>query len=92
MDPTTNQPSNVPMGQQADSSQPQQAAAGKPPPASDGTALTDLDKEWVNMARGVIDQTKTDPHAQSIELAKVRAEYMRIRFDKHIKVSEDSPA
>lgn len=92
MDPTMNQPPNVPVGQQADPSQPQPTDDGAPPSASEGTALTDLDKEWVDMARRVIDQTKTDPHTQSIELAKVRAEYMRIRFDKHIKVSEDSSA
>lgn len=60
------------------------------PPASGG-ALSDeeLDQEWVNKARDIVEQTKSDPFTQSNELHKVRAGYMKARFNKELNVGSD---
>ncbi len=58
-------------------------------PADDPAAGDALDKEWVNKARTIVEQTKNDPYAQSNELGKVKAEYLRIRYNKHVKVVQD---
>lgn len=78
-----------------------QAAASTPAPggpAYDATASASdkdgdndaLDEEWINKAKAIIGQTKHDPHLESAELSKVKADYLRIRYNKQIKVSEDA--
>ena len=47
-----------------------------------------IEKEWVAKAKQIIDQTKTDPRVQSTELSKVKAEYVKKRYNKEIKTSE----
>src|SRR5690348_12152471 len=49
----------------------------------------DLDEEWVNKAKAIVEQTKADPYVESKELGKAKADYMRIRYNKQIKVAED---
>lgn len=48
-----------------------------------------LDQEWVNKAKAIVEQTKNDPFLESKELSKVKADYLKIRYNKHIKVVED---
>jgi hypothetical protein len=48
-----------------------------------------LDEEWINKAKAVVEQTKHDPRLESTELSKVKADYLRIRYNKHIKVAEE---
>ena len=48
-----------------------------------------LDEEWVNKAKAIVDKTKNDPYQESLELNKVRADYLKVRYNKDIKVSED---
>jgi RecA-family ATPase len=62
-----------------------------PPTASESSALSEMEQEWVDKTRAIAEQTKGDPFTQSNEIAKVRAEYLRVRFDKHINVTEDQP-
>ncbi|HZM63544.1 MAG TPA: hypothetical protein VFB59_00240 [Candidatus Saccharimonadales bacterium] len=64
-----------------------QPAMSTVPPAKDQT--DDLDKEWIAKAKMIVEQTKNDPYLQSKEIGKVKADYLRIRFNKHIKVSPD---
>jgi hypothetical protein len=61
-------------------------AAGSVPADDDSDAL---DEEWVNKAKAIVEQTKSDPYMESKELGKAKADYLRIRYNKQIKVSED---
>jgi len=56
---------------------------------ADDTSSDNLDTEWVNKAKAIVEQTKSDPHLESSELGKVKADYLRIRYNKNIKVAED---
>lgn len=51
----------------------------------------DLDEEWVNKAKAIVEQTKSDPFLESRELSKVKADYLKIRYNKQIKVAEEQP-
>ena len=57
--------------------------------AGDDDSADDLDVEWINKAKHIVEQTKADPYTQSREIGKVKADYLRIRYNKHIKVSQD---
>ena len=59
------------------------------PLAQSNDQSDDLDKEWIAKAKMIVEQTKHDPYLQSRELGKVKADYLRIRFNKHIKISPD---
>jgi hypothetical protein len=61
-------------------------AAGSVPADDDSDAL---DEEWVSKAKAIVEQTKTDPYVESKELGKAKADYLRIRYNKQIKVAED---
>jgi len=57
-------------------------------PATDDDADA-LDEEWINKAKAIVEQTKADPYVESKELSKAKADYLRIRYNKQIKVAED---
>jgi hypothetical protein len=63
----------------------------EPAAASDDTTTDQLDKEWIEKAKVIIAQTKADPYLESHEISKAKADYMRIRYNKTIKVAEDTP-
>lgn len=64
----------------------QQAAAGMPAIADD----TDLiEKEWVLKAKEIVARTKQDPYQQNKEVERVKADYMKKRYNRDIKVTED---
>lgn len=48
-----------------------------------------LDEQWVTKAKAIVEQTKADPYRESNELNKTKADYLRIRYNKQIKVNED---
>lgn len=48
-----------------------------------------IEKEWIVRAKAVVEQTKNDPYVQNRELNKVKAEYIKKRYNKDIKVSEE---
>lgn len=51
---------------------------------------TDLiEKEWVAKAKNIVMQTKNDPHQQTQKLSVVKADYLKKRYNKEIKVSEN---
>jgi hypothetical protein len=85
-----------PMAQVPAAAQPQ-AVPGMPPataaqapglvPADDDSDA--LDEEWVNKAKAIVEQTKADPYIESKELGRAKADYLRIRYNKQIKVTED---
>ena len=50
---------------------------------------TDLiEKEWVIRAKAIVLQTKDDPHTQNKEMNKVKADYLKKRYNKDLKISE----
>jgi hypothetical protein len=52
-------------------------------------ALEALDQEWIDKAKAIVEQTKGDPFSQSKELNKVRAGYLKARYNKELEVGED---
>lgn len=67
------------------------AAAGKiAVTLPDDAADTDLiEKEWVLKAKQIVDHTSDDPYTQQLEIGKVKADYMKKRYNKDIKLSQD---
>ncbi|HSW65882.1 MAG TPA: hypothetical protein VLI54_01950 [Bacillota bacterium] len=49
----------------------------------------DLDEEWVKKAKAIVERTKEDPFTESKELSKAKADYLRIRYNKQLKVAEE---
>lgn len=47
-----------------------------------------LDEEWVSKAKAIVEQTKADPYIESKELSRAKADYLRIRYNKQIKVED----
>lgn len=47
-----------------------------------------IEKEWVSKAKSVINSTRSDPRQQNIEIAKVKAEYIKKRFSKDVVTDE----
>lgn len=47
-----------------------------------------IEKEWVHKAKVIVDRNRDDPFKQSQELTEVKAEYMKQRYDKDIKLDK----
>jgi len=47
-----------------------------------------IEKEWVVRAKSIVNQTKDDPFIQNKEINKVKAEYIKKRYNKDMKLSE----
>lgn len=48
---------------------------------------TDLiEKEWITKAKAIVEQTKHDPFVQNNELSKVKADYVKKRYNKDLKL------
>ena len=51
---------------------------------------TDLiEKEWVEKAKEIVARTSHDPHLQNKEMNKFKADYLKKRYNKEIKLNED---
>lgn len=62
-------------------------------PAVSATAHADSDrieKQWVDSAKQIVAQTKDDPYKQKNEMSKVKAEYIKHRFNKVIKADTEA--
>jgi hypothetical protein len=49
-----------------------------------------LDEEWIEKARAIVNKTQHDPYTQTKEISRLRAQFMKARYDKNIKVTEDA--
>lgn len=77
---------------------PAQTTSYPQPPASSATTHTDvppvaddadlIEKEWVNKAKAIVAKTKEDPHEQAQEISYFKADYLKKRYNKEIKVNE----
>lgn len=47
-----------------------------------------IEKAWVEKAKAIVHGTRGNPYLQSKELSKVKAEYIKKRYSKDIKVAE----
>lgn len=78
--------------------QPAPPAAQTPVPLADDTSTTrpaktpirddsdTIEKEWVGRVKDIVGRTRNDPHEQSRQLTALKAEYMKQRYNKIIKV------
>lgn len=48
-----------------------------------------IEDEWVDKAKEIVERTSQDPHQQNKEMNLVKADYLKKRYNKDIKVSED---
>jgi hypothetical protein len=78
--------SQVPL--QADGAQPAALPSGWMPPIADDGDL--IEKEWVLKAKEIVARTAHDPHLQNREINKFKADYLKKRYNKEIKLSEDT--
>lgn len=81
-------PASVPLPQ--DSATAQAVATATAAAANDDNDNPNVDLEWINKAKNIVDQTRSDPHQQSNELSKFKADYLKIRHNVTIKVTEDN--
>ena len=77
--------------QQQDSSQIQQQAPLQTPADLTGLQAEDVDlieRAWVEKAKAIVRSTHGDPFSQNKELSKVKADYIKKRYSKDVKVVE----
>jgi hypothetical protein len=72
--------------QDPDSSQPVSTQSASTMIADDNDLI---EKEWVEKAKRIVEQTKVDPRRQTVELHKMKAEYLKKRFNKEVKLIEE---
>jgi hypothetical protein len=66
--------------------QPVQQTTGNPLVAGDDDLI---EKEWVDKAKSIIQQTRSDPYTQEKEVSKLQADYMKKRYGKDVKLAND---
>ncbi len=64
----------------------QTAPSATPLIADDGDLI---EKEWVEKAKDIVNRTKHDPYMQNEEIKRVKADYLKKRYNKDIKLNED---
>jgi hypothetical protein len=47
-----------------------------------------IEKEWVNKAKAIVGRTRDDPYKQSEELTVFKADYMKKRYNRAVKLSK----
>lgn len=70
-----------------DPAAPASVAQSNAPQIADDVDL--IEKEWVNKAKEIVEQTKEDPYNQNREIVRLRADYMKKRYNKDIKLIKD---
>lgn len=48
-----------------------------------------IEKEWVDKAKKIVEQTKSDPYQQEKEVSKLQADYIKKRYGKDIKLADE---
>lgn len=57
--------------------------------AAQGDDESAVDQEWITKAKEMVERTHSDPYLQSNELSKIKAQYIKVRYNKDIKIVED---
>lgn len=79
-------PAITPVKASADDAVAQAAAMAAIPAMADDVDL--IEKEWVEKAKQIVEQTKDDPYKQNQEMTKMKSDYLKKRYNREIKVSE----
>jgi hypothetical protein len=61
-------------------------------PDTSGLPAEDIDlieREWVDKAKAIVDQTRDNPYLQNKELSKVKAQYIQKRYNKQLKLKSE---
>ncbi len=68
------------------------AVASIPTPPVSTPAIADdvdlIEKEWVEKAKAIVESTHGDPYTQSKQLNKMKADYIKKRYNRDVKVDE----
>lgn len=48
-----------------------------------------IEKEWVDKAKRIVYETRSDPYAQEKEVSKLQADYIKKRYGKDIKLANE---
>lgn len=48
-----------------------------------------VDQEWITKARDVVAKTHSDPYLLSQEISKIKAQYIKVRYNKDIKTGDE---
>jgi hypothetical protein len=67
-------------------SSPVLGATMSPLMADDGDLI---EKEWVEKAKEIVARTRHDPYSQNKEMNQIRVDYLKKRYNKDIRLSED---
>jgi len=51
-----------------------------------------IEKEWVDRAKKVVALTADDPYSESLEISKLRAAYVKKRFQKNLPLADEKGA
>ncbi len=82
-------PVTPPVGMSAPDPATQAAATKFSQHAPDVAEDVDLiEKEWVTKAKTIVDSTRGNPNEQSKEMSRFKADYLRTRYSRDIKVSD----
>jgi Txe/YoeB family toxin of Txe-Axe toxin-antitoxin module len=75
---------SLPLPQSQTNSKPVQSAQDDSPLVATDEDV--IEKEWVDKAKKIVAQTKTDPYTQEKEVSKLQADYIKKRYGKEIKL------
>ena len=80
----------VPIGPPAGADDATQAAPAADPGVTPQEAADSdrIEQEWIIKTKQVLLATRNDPYEQARQLAALRADYMRKRYNKEIKLGE----
>lgn len=48
-----------------------------------------IEKEWVDKAKKIVQETRSDPYTQEREISKLQADYIKKRYGKDIKLPNE---
>lgn len=48
-----------------------------------------IEMEWVNKAKKIVNETKSDPYLQEREISRLQASYLQKRYGKEVKIPKD---
>jgi hypothetical protein len=63
----------------------QDASIGSPAVAADEDVI---EKEWVDKAKKIIDETKDDPHSRTQKVNQLQKDYLRKRYGKELGAAQ----
>jgi hypothetical protein len=66
----------------------QQSIVGSISIPEEANDLDLIEKEWVLKAKQIVAHTYEDPYTQQAEISKMKADYMKKRYGKDIKIAE----